>query len=755
MNTHSASSKIGLRGIIIIFSLLAVGCAGGGGGQANLSPTPPPTPAPPPAAPTAADYETHEYNIQYGLGQMNVSHAYAAGAFGAGTTVAVIDSGIDDSYTELAGQVSPNSISIWEQQGGTLGSLTHGHGTFIGAVIAARRNDTEAHGVAPETTLLDIRVDRGVENPNIPGSSYPLYTETDFALAIDYAVSQGVNIISLSIARPPSAYEHNGTAIYAALRRAVDAGIIITIGTANYSAGTPLADRIIGDFLPASFADDPLMNGQIVVVPALNSSDTITDFSARAGVLSNFAISAAGEDIFIGLDANTRRLVRGVSFSGPHIAGALALLIGAFPNLEGVDALNLLYDTARDLGAPGVDDVYGHGVPDLMAAFTPQGQTELKLANGTISVSIDELMAGPSGAFGDWAWNSGLYNDAVFKDSYDRVFSLRGWMNQHRPGLTAQSSFENAANLSRSPTRTVALPNNASLSIRHPVETPRIYRQFDEEMGRTTAAISFHQSIGDLEIAAGRGFAAPAPVPAAGLSVLSQTAFSGAAAGYASHDNWQAIKLDRAGWQLGIRASGSTQVGFQALSLTRRMGDQVFGLEVGKSAEQDTALGSFVGNRLGNRSGSQNSFQAAVWSGALPSGWTGGARVEFVTTNMSLSEHIQIDETPMASAWTLAAHRPLFGGQFGLTVNQPLRIEQGAISSQVAVGVDEDWNLVYETRSGKLAPSGREIGLEAAYQWSLFGGADASIATRYAVNSGHIADNEDEVSLWFGLRSRR
>jgi hypothetical protein len=755
MKISNTKTRTIMRGFILAFGLVTAGCAGGGGGQATLSPTPPPTPAPPPAAPSAADYETHEYNIQYGLGQMNVSHAYAAGAFGAGTTVAVIDSGVDDSFSELAGQVSPNSISIWEQQGGTLGNVSHPHGTFIGAVIAARRNDTETHGVAPETTILDIRVDRGVENPNIPGSSYPLYTETDFALAIDYAVSQGVNVISLSIARPPSAYEHNGAAIYAALRRAVDAGIIITIGTANYSAGTPLADRVIGDFLPASFANDPLMNGQIVVVPALNNTDTITDFSARAGIFADYAISAAGEDVFVGLDANTRRLVRGVSFAGPHIAGALALLMGAFPNLDGVDALDLLYDTARDLGAPGVDDVYGHGVPDLAEAFAPQGQTELKLANGSVSVSVDQLMVGPTGAFGDWAWNSGLYDDAVFKDSYDRVYSLRGWMDLHRPSLSAQSSFENAAHMSRSPIRTMALANNGSLSIRRPVEIPRIYRQLDAEMGRDKAAMSFQQSIGDFDIAAGRGFAAPSPVPAAGLSILSQTAFNGAAVGYASQNDWQAINFNHAGWRLGMRSSGSTQSGFQALSLTRQFGAQVFGFEIGRSAERGSALGSAVGSQLGEQAGSENSFQAAVWSGPLPAGWTGGARVELVTTELALSDHIQVETSPLASAWTLAAHRPLFGGQFGLTLNQPLRIERGDISSMVAVGVDADWNLVYENRSGSLTPSGREIGLEAAYQWSLFGGADASLATRYAVDAGNIAHDDDQVSLWFGLRSRR
>ena len=415
-----------------LLSLLAAtsvlsACAGGGGGSVPLPVVTPPPPPPPP--PPEAEFETVEYLSQHGLGMMNVAHAFAAGAFGDGVTVAVIDSGVDDSFPELAGQVSPNSVSIHEEFGGTLGDYSRMHGTLIAAVIAARRNDAGTHGVAPEATILDIRVDQGVENPNIPGSTFPLYTETDFARSIDYAVDNGAQIISLSIARPPSAYEHGGTMIYDALRRAVDAGIIITIGSANYPDGVPLEDRIVGDFLPADFADDPAMRGQIVVVPALSDDFTITDFSARAGVLADFAISAPGEDIFVFLDDANTGNVRGVSFAGPHVAGALALLMSAFPNLTGPEALQILYDSARDLGVDGVDDIYGHGIPDMQRAFMPQGQAAMRVASGAQKADLAMVSAEPGGAFGDWAWESELFDDAILLDRYDRVFSVRGLLS--------------------------------------------------------------------------------------------------------------------------------------------------------------------------------------------------------------------------------------------------------------------------------------------------------------------------------------
>ena len=54
--------------------------------------------------------------------------------------------------------------------------------------------------------------------------------------------------------------------------------------------------------------------------------------------------------------------------AGPHVAGVVALIREADPNIE-VDAIKqLLIDTARDLGAAGNDNTYGWGVIDAYAA---------------------------------------------------------------------------------------------------------------------------------------------------------------------------------------------------------------------------------------------------------------------------------------------------------------------------------------------------------------------------------------------------
>lgn len=64
----------------------------------------------------------------------------------------------------------------------------------------------------------------------------------------------------------------------------------------------------------------------------------------------------------------------GTSFAAPRVAGVLALTVQKFPNLTAAERKNLVLHTAHDLGTPGVDPVFGHGLVDAEAALNPIGQ---------------------------------------------------------------------------------------------------------------------------------------------------------------------------------------------------------------------------------------------------------------------------------------------------------------------------------------------------------------------------------------------
>ena len=59
----------------------------------------------------------------------------------------------------------------------------------------------------------------------------------------------------------------------------------------------------------------------------------------------------------------------GTSFAAPHVAGGLALLLSAYPDLDVGTQEQALINSAVDLGASGPDDMFGYGRLDLLAAF--------------------------------------------------------------------------------------------------------------------------------------------------------------------------------------------------------------------------------------------------------------------------------------------------------------------------------------------------------------------------------------------------
>ncbi len=267
---------------------------------------------------------------QYALAKLRLPQAHTL-AHGANVTVAVIDSGVDVKHPELANAIADSFDALGSKEG------PHVHGTGIaGAIVSHAR----LMGSAPAARILAIRAFAVAPNG---GES------TSFVIlkALDYAAAHGAQIVNMSFAGPNDALIERG--IFAAVAK----GIVMVAAAGNAGAKSP-------PLYPAA-------NRSVIAVGATDAQDRLFAASNRGG---HIAVSAPGVDIFLPAPDEKYQMASGTSFSAAYISGLAALLLERNPALKPDEVRAILMKTARDLGAPGRDDLFGAGEADAYAAVS-------------------------------------------------------------------------------------------------------------------------------------------------------------------------------------------------------------------------------------------------------------------------------------------------------------------------------------------------------------------------------------------------
>ena len=131
----------------------------------------------------------------------------------------------------------------------------------------------------------------------------------------------------------------------------------------------------------------PETSGHFVNVVAWDDkTGALADFSNACGTTMNYCITAPGTDLH---SQKTSLTLDGTSFAAPIVSGAIAVIREAFPYMQATEITNLLFATARDLGADGVDAIYGHGMLDMERATRPVGATTIPISDES-SVAINQ-----------------------------------------------------------------------------------------------------------------------------------------------------------------------------------------------------------------------------------------------------------------------------------------------------------------------------------------------------------------------------
>lgn len=305
---------------------------------------------------------------------IDLSPVLARGYRGAGVTVAVIDSGIDASNSELSGKV--NTGKSWDYVTNTkpaAGSAAdpNGHGTHVAGIIAGKLDGVGFHGVAPSAKLLSYRTLNAAGGGSL--------SDTVLMDPVDKGMTAGARIFSNSWGVQNRADGSNivGPAAMARYKSAVASDAVFVF--ANGNSGLSQPQTMAG--LPRFDAD--LQKGWVAVASLDPSTRVIAAYSDRCGVTADWCITAPGSNIVSARSGGGSTLKSGTSMATPYVSGSIALLKSQFTTLSYQDIVQRIFYTADKSGAYADKSVYGNGVLNVAGASNPIGGLWVPLS-GTI-----------------------------------------------------------------------------------------------------------------------------------------------------------------------------------------------------------------------------------------------------------------------------------------------------------------------------------------------------------------------------------
>ncbi|CAI1158402.1 autotransporter outer membrane beta-barrel domain-containing protein [Serratia proteamaculans] len=373
-----------------------------------------------------SSWRSNEFNAEWGLGAIHADQAYAAGYSGKGVKLGIFDQPVYAKHPEFASQgkvinlvttgireytdpyIPVKKGDVFRYDGtpsvdsdGTLGS----HGTHVGGIAAGNRDGGEMHGVAFNAQIISAENgDPGPEDGIILGNDGAVYQA-----GWDALIASGARIINNSWGigitekfdqggKDP-AYPHFtladaqkqfdqikqilGTKAGGAYQGAIDAarsGIVTIFAAGNdYNLNNPDAMAGLAYFVP-EIAPNWLSVASLQD-PNNTGDYSISTFSSRCGYTASFCVAAPGTKVYSSIiegnsvDNLTTGYAKysGTSMAAPHVAGSIAVLMERFPYMTGAQVASVLKTTTVDMGAPGIDALYGWGMIDLGKAINGPG----------------------------------------------------------------------------------------------------------------------------------------------------------------------------------------------------------------------------------------------------------------------------------------------------------------------------------------------------------------------------------------------
>ncbi|GAA4463230.1 S8 family peptidase [Phytohabitans houttuyneae] len=301
-----------------------------------------------------------ESTLDVSVPMIGTPAAWAAGYDGTGVTVAVLDTGVDDTHPDLAGSVVARRNFVTEME---TGLDLNGHGTHVASTIAGSgaASGGRYKGVAPGVDLLDGKVCWNVQGRGNCSDSAIL-------AAMQWAAESGAKVVNLSLGGPD---EIGVDPLEQAINDlSAEYGTLFVCSAGN----VPLKPIPVGS---PSTADAALSVANFDKTGALHWSSLqgprIGDYAVKPD------IGGPGTDIYAARSPSALAHMpegpyvplTGTSMASPHVAGAAALLAHAHPDWKGGQLKETLMASA--VTAPDLDVfAQGAGIVNVARALGQQ-----------------------------------------------------------------------------------------------------------------------------------------------------------------------------------------------------------------------------------------------------------------------------------------------------------------------------------------------------------------------------------------------
>ncbi len=277
--------------------------------------------------------------------------------YGTHTVVGLLDQTVTGDGSIAHNIVRANGIS----------DFTNGHGVAVASLIVGPQDGQGVMGIAPGAQVIAYN----------PYDASGTANWGDITNGIQNLKSGGASVVNASLGVPGITFDQGWNTVFTDLK------VLLTLKNTVFvmAAGND------GVSQTKNISWTPLVTPAFIVVGSVGLDGTISNFSNRPGsaclvpalglclgdYLRNHFIVAPGELVLASDGQGGVTRVTGTSIAAPLVSGAIALLQNRWPWLQNFpqETVQIILRSAKDLGAPGVDNVYGWGELDVTASQSP------------------------------------------------------------------------------------------------------------------------------------------------------------------------------------------------------------------------------------------------------------------------------------------------------------------------------------------------------------------------------------------------